>query len=207
MFIWVAPRGPRCPHTQQCVEKTTAGHNTSHISWLSHMAVLGWSWFLPHLPSHLSFRSLFFQLATGCLWALIVLPHHSHCQTLFASMPSFWQSCAHNKPALLHSVQGQLPYYLYNLSPPSLLRISASILPGLAQGHIWNEELLLFHPIPPFCLFADGLLIWKFSTVCWMQPVGRGRMVNVGGSPLRAETLKLFFKQQMEGLLNISHLL
>lgn len=67
MFIYVTLRGPRCPHTQQCVERATAGHNTSHISCLSHMAVLGWPWLLPHLPSHLSYHSLFFQPLIGCL--------------------------------------------------------------------------------------------------------------------------------------------
>lgn len=40
MFGCVAPRGPRCPLTQQCVERPTAGYNTSHLSCLSYMAVL-----------------------------------------------------------------------------------------------------------------------------------------------------------------------
>lgn len=65
MFIYVALRGPRCPHTQQRGERVTAGHNTSHISCLSHMAVLAWPWFLPHLPSHLNPQSLFFQPVIG----------------------------------------------------------------------------------------------------------------------------------------------
>lgn len=130
MFIYVVLRGPRCPHTQQCVERVTAGHNTSHISCLSHMAVLAWPWLLPHLPSHLSPQSLFFQPVIGCLWVLIVLPHRPQSQPFYHSKPYSSLSCVHNKSALLHSTQPSHPPTLITFP----LSLPAGSLPSSCQA-------------------------------------------------------------------------
>lgn len=122
MFIYVALRGPRCPHTQQRVERATAGHNASHISCLSHMAVLSWPWLLPHLPSHLTPRSLFFPTSD---W----LPQSPYCVATSPPKPDVCKRpcpplCCrgHNKSARPRSVQAQSPSQLHNLSsvPPPL---------------------------------------------------------------------------------------
>lgn len=135
MFIYVALRGPRCPHTQQCVERVTAGHNTSHISCLSHMVVLAWLWLLPHLPSHLSPQSLFFRPVIGCLRVLIVLPRRPRSQPFYHSVPSSSLSCTHNKSALLLPTRARSPSYRRNLpSPPGSLPSSCQAWRRVTSG-------------------------------------------------------------------------
>lgn len=157
MFIYVALGGPRCPHTQQCIEKATAGYNTSHISCLSHMAVLVWPGFLPHLPFHLNPQSLFFRPVSSCLSDHILLPHHPQSQVFYHVLPSPSSSCAHNKSTLLCSMWVHAVTLQPHKPPPS--QITALLLPSLAQGHIWNGEWLPPHPTPPFHPPTDGLWI------------------------------------------------
>lgn len=131
VFIYVALRGPRCPHTQQHVESVTAGHNTSHISCLSHMAVLAWPWLLPHLPSPPQSPKFVFPT---CDW----LPRSPYCVAI--SPPKLAVLSSHalffivmcTEQIWPSPVQAQSPSYPHNLSSIPPPWITALVLPSLA---------------------------------------------------------------------------
>lgn len=93
MFIYVALRGPRCPHMQRCVEMVTAGHNTNAHQLLPSSLGHG-SGFPPKFPKLVFFiqlweRSIPYSVATlAVIWfhaLFIVTSTYTICSLLDAS--------------------------------------------------------------------------------------------------------------------------